>query len=612
MASNSVSDGLEAITVSSQQTRACTNCVRAKAKCSTTGVMGQKCDRCIRMKKNCQPSPPMRKRRAFTRSASKTSKLEEKVDGLVTLLKSATQSMPAVINNANLNTPPESIVLRSHRSDSSSVAANSVDYQDHAYKEPVRGESGSMEYSFTPPATSSRSWSPSQNLQPSLQRSIEPSSTDAESYLRRFQTYFVRYLPFIVIPPSVTASQLRQERPFLWLSVMCVASCHTTQQLKLSKELRGIFGREAYFEGTRNMDLLLAVLVYGVWGRSHCFEKLIMTSLSQLAIAILYDLGLDRAASRDSGLAILYDLKGTKKPASLSTPHTMEERRALLGCFLLSSVPSYMGKGGTLRWTGYADECLRMLDIQKEVASDALLVQIVKLRLIAQRVIESPWSTFATEVDLSGRPAATFYLKSMMAQLQDLKASIPKELADDKTLQLQLHNTEFTLYEIGLSQIPGIFNGEYNRRFECLFACLNAAKSWIDVFFSIPPAQYIGFSALIYANMMHSFVDLYRLSTFENPEWNRGLVSEILDVSYFLEQTEKNLMLVKDEAGFDPDGSDDVDSFTYLATKTRSLKLYWDRAQMSAATTLNTTPSEEPTDFPVSFFDDDWLNFLSG
>lgn len=63
----------------------------------------------------------------------------------------------------------------------------------------------------------------------------------------------------------MTARQFRQQRPILWVCIMAVASNNSTQQILLSKEIRGIFGREAYVEGTRNMDFLLAILVYAAW-----------------------------------------------------------------------------------------------------------------------------------------------------------------------------------------------------------------------------------------------------------------------------------------------------------------------------------------------------------
>ncbi|KAK1705618.1 uncharacterized protein BDZ83DRAFT_543546, partial [Colletotrichum acutatum] len=65
--------------------RACTNCSRAKCKCILRPVGGA-CERCHRLGKSCQPSNPIRKRSKKPPS-SRTAQLEEKLDGLVTLLR---------------------------------------------------------------------------------------------------------------------------------------------------------------------------------------------------------------------------------------------------------------------------------------------------------------------------------------------------------------------------------------------------------------------------------------------------------------------------------------------------------------------------------------------
>jgi hypothetical protein len=46
---------------------------------------------------------------------------------------------------------------------------------------------------------------------------------------------------------------------------MTVATKNAAQQVELSKEMRHLFGREAYVQGTRNLDLLFAILVYAAW-----------------------------------------------------------------------------------------------------------------------------------------------------------------------------------------------------------------------------------------------------------------------------------------------------------------------------------------------------------
>lgn len=68
-------------------------------------------------------------------------------------------------------------------------------------------------------------------------------------------------------------------------------------------------------------------------------DKPIFTSLVQLAISVLYELGLDKPPSTDMGFALMHSVKGENIAATSSARlPTMEERRALLGCYLLSTV----------------------------------------------------------------------------------------------------------------------------------------------------------------------------------------------------------------------------------------------------------------------------------
>jgi hypothetical protein len=178
---------------------------------------------------------------------------------------------------------------------------------------------------------------------------------------------------------------------------------------------------------------------------------------------------------------------------------------------------------------------------------------------------------------------------------------------------MELYTTELAIYEIGLSQTPDIFSGQLNRRIECLWGCLNAIKYWIDVFLSITPSQYVGFSALIYSNMTHCIVGMYRLSTFEHLEWDQALVGEHLDVMSFLEECEKNFERVKEEAGLDITGSEDVDSFSRIASVIRAIRMSWGGpTNASIITSTGMSSNNELYDFPIDFSDEDWLKDLLG
>ncbi|KAK4937644.1 hypothetical protein LTR10_021790 [Elasticomyces elasticus] len=570
------------------------------------------------MKKTCQPSPPVRRARTLKKvSADKTSKLEEKLDGLVTLLRSAaTQNTSGILNNTLINSSLEG--LQSASQDTSSISTTTTSIYPGQY---VRSGISAIGNGFptsmyTPaPSTSSKSTPYSNNsLEPVLRPDLEPSPEEAELRLNTFRDDYVEYFPFIAISPSLTVHEMRQQRPILWMSIMTVTSPHSTEQILLSGEMRAIIGKEAFVQGTRNMDFLLAVLVYASWDRRFCFGKPVLISLVQLAIAIVYDLGLDKTSSEDPAMAVAYNLKGANKPPHISRVPTLEERRALLAVFMLSSNSTRtFGRGSAMRWTAYLNECLRMLETEKEFDSDATLVQLVKLRLISDRTRDLPGPSADGEVDLAAKVPTDFYLKSLEAHLRDFKSSIPSDLSNKTILLMELYMTDFSIHEVGLSQGAGILDWSENQRIECLWSCLNALKSWLEVYSGIPLAHYPGFSTMLYSNMIRCLIGLYRLAIFEHAGWDRSLIRNHIDIPLFLEQSEKNFAAVKDVVGLDIGGSDDTDFFTLMAARIRVIRGIWDLTGSSAMPSL-AVPSADDLDLPdlpKEFSDDDWLrNFL--
>lgn len=87
-------------------------------------------------------------------------------------------------------------------------------------------------------------------------------------------------------------------------------------------------------------------------------------------------------------------------------------------------------------------------------------------------------------------------------------------------------------------------------------------------------------------------------------------MQETLDVSMFLETAERNLMLVKETAGLDRDGSDDVDIFSVFAARVRVFKMWWAAKNVNAA--AGTLEGEEMVDFNVGFLENEWLRDVLG
>jgi hypothetical protein len=71
---------------------------------------------------------------------------------------------------------------------------------------------------------------------------------------------------------------------------------------------------------------------------------------------------------------------------------------------------------------------------EREFASDVLLVQMIKLRLICEKASHAPWSGFGAEINSIAGTPSILYIKSLESQLQDFKSNVPIELANNSKL----------------------------------------------------------------------------------------------------------------------------------------------------------------------------------
>jgi hypothetical protein len=87
-----------------------------------------------------------------------------------------------------------------------------------------------------------------------------------------------------------------------------------------------------------------------------------------------------------------------------------------------------------MRWTAYLNECLHILENTNEIDSDATLVQLVKLRLISERISDLSGPSADAELDLAAKPPMNFYLKSVESQLRAFRSNIPIHLSNNSKL----------------------------------------------------------------------------------------------------------------------------------------------------------------------------------
>lgn len=170
----------------------------------------------------------------------------------------------------------------------------------------------------------------------------EPSTEEAEAYFEIFRSHMLRYLGFIYIPPNTTASQLRREKPFLFRAILAVTTPTVQDKMVRGQELKRIIAQTALLENQSSIDLLLGLLTYIAWSydsfltRSGSLSRLIV-----LAISLVGDLRLNKPVPPDVHMIGPFTpgFEGCYGDSNQETSQRyLERQRAVLGCFLLSSM----------------------------------------------------------------------------------------------------------------------------------------------------------------------------------------------------------------------------------------------------------------------------------
>lgn len=575
---------------------ACLSCVKNKTRCATSSTSG-KCERCLRLNKDCQPAPTVRRRRmskkpisAVAAVATKTATLEEKLDGIVQLLqlshvnqsRSSISSSGEDINQSRHQTPDGDFAC--------SILNNRIipsNNQDFLLKDPRNGE----HHKGSPtPLTSCKSTATGANLpfRPtnspyySVLTDYPPESEEeCEEYLETYRSKMVPYLPIVCIKPEVTVKELREQRPFLWLVIRAICSKIAARQKALGLEVKNTLAREMLFQGTKNLDLLLGVLVFAGWGHYFVAPNPIVTTIIQLGISLASDLGLTKPVPVEPvGVMLNYSAQGCPKQAPTTLQprcKTMEERRAIIGLYLVSSVTAnFFQRIEPMCWTPYLDECLHALKEHRDCPTDELLFYLVRVQLICDRVATVACTDTSPISYRGSRLSQDFYVHTFTAQLEELKRYIPPELKSNVTLQLHILNVVVSIHESSLSVSSSSKDASLDpttplQRVESLWICFTAAKSCLDTVFSdsFPTSAYAHISTAIFAHMAHCMVAICRLNTFESPgiPWDRQRTLRELNLGDVVRTWIRRWDGIPDAVGLDTNISTETDDIIWSYTR---------------------------------------------
>lgn len=273
-----------------ERQRACAYCNKSKTKCIWPGEPGVgACRRCTRLRRRPCTVPHHGERRRRGPS-TRVGQLEEKIDGLVSLLNASRQIQQQ-------SSAPESASTSEHPASSHDTPENpSFGQQPTPATSTQQHSSASEAFCILPMSCTQDCLPPNHNALKTPTSTVQSSSPgseptksyipptacidiipqpygylritmcEAERLLKLYQTDYHPRFPFVPIPRNTTAQDLFQRQPFLFRTIIqIVAPQSAALQRGIIAWFREYIATHIVVKQEKRLDLLQAILLFIAW-----------------------------------------------------------------------------------------------------------------------------------------------------------------------------------------------------------------------------------------------------------------------------------------------------------------------------------------------------------
>lgn len=284
----------------------------------------------------------------------------------------------------------------------------------------------------------------------------------AETLLDEFKV-MAQHFPYVLVPDLPSISHFRRERPLLLLSVLATSSWRNRPlQVALERHYLKDLAQRMIMKGQQSLDMLQSLLVQLAWFvprsnigqdsnfyRRH-FHLKSAYRLAASAVSIVFSLGLDVKPNEIRKFGVNFEWNKASDPPTQQSIRGAEARRAYVGCYVIST--SYdrifslqrcfcaylqnryalsLRKAGALKYSKYLEECALSLAAESRVPSDLTIVHYLRLAHHAAEVDETFGYGDAETAQNITDERLQFYMKYFETKRENLRSSIPPELAGD-------------------------------------------------------------------------------------------------------------------------------------------------------------------------------------
>lgn len=282
--------------VTKERVRACSYCNKSKTKCIWSGEPGVgSCQRCARLRRPCTVPNNQGERRRRGKS-TRVGQLEEKIDGLVSLLNASRQIQqqssvpePASLtrnhdtpDNAGFGQQPTPATSTQEQPSASGNFCMLPMSCIHVCDGHLGNCSGHHAHDCIPsnhntlqtPSSATQSSSPKSHVPapgyidiiPQPHGYLRISMSEAERLLKLYQDDYHPKFPFVPVPRNTGAQDLFQKQPFLFRTIIqIVAPQNAAVQRAFTAWFREYIATHIVVKQEKRLDLLQAILLFIAW-----------------------------------------------------------------------------------------------------------------------------------------------------------------------------------------------------------------------------------------------------------------------------------------------------------------------------------------------------------
>ncbi|KAL2012982.1 hypothetical protein VTN00DRAFT_507 [Thermoascus crustaceus] len=328
------------------------------------------------------------------------------------------------------------------------------------------------------------------------------SMETANELVAIFINELVQFFPVVVLPADTTASQLRQSKPVLFLSVIAAAAIAVDSSLAmvLNREIVRLYAERFFIEGEKSLELVQALLVMiAFYFPPDSPLKLQFYQYTHVAATMALEIGLasKRRVSRKPA-----DGRGVEQYDTFDE-HIAEQARAILGCYhLASNVAMRTRRPNILLFNDWISECVNHLDRSPRM-TDRHLAAWFGL----QRIVDEAMSSFGLDDTSSATTLTEARIQAVLRWFDDRMQAWKKNTSPDLLtvpMMLEYHHTNLAVYELAVGEgyrdpdaikrryytLPSLDDGNPQQpsaplsavRVDMTMKWLNAARVMLDTF----------------------------------------------------------------------------------------------------------------------------------